>query len=121
MKRLLTLLLLFAAVFAHAQLRQSLLTHLGDLPALPGSSAEASTRCYNKTTGLCGTDDVMKSFTTQHIALTNQLNATRPVANTTVPDTSFVSQVKNMTPEQQRAWAMQYAAQQQQTYDHQCG
>jgi hypothetical protein len=99
---------------AFAQVHQPLLPHLNDLPAFPLSSADAYSKCSDKTTGACNADTVLSVFNAKHLAITKQLNATIYAAsNTAMPDTSFVANVKNMTPEQQKAWAMQYAMQQQ--------
>lgn len=116
MKKLILPFALLLSSFANAQLHQSVLAHTNDLPALPLSSTDAAAKCKNATTGACNTDAVMKSFSDKHIALQTQLNnmsLAASTANTSMPDTAMLRNVQNMNPDQQRAWAMQYAAQQQ--------
>jgi hypothetical protein len=115
MKKVLSLFFLLLTINVFAQLHQSLLLHLNDLPVYPNSYTEAGAKCRNPQNDACSADTVCAHFKSSHLALFTQLNSTMPAANTSMPDTSVARKVQQMTPEQQQAWAMQYALQQQQS------
>ncbi len=116
MKKIILPITLLLTSFLHAQLHQSILAHANDIPALPASSTEAATKCTTTNIGLSANSDaVLKTFSDKHIALQTQLNnmSTAATGTPSMPDTAMFRNVQNMNPDQQRAWAMQYAAQQQ--------
>jgi hypothetical protein len=113
MKKILTVISIFLGLVSFSQLHQSLLPHLNDLTNFPASYTEAGAKCRTPNTSYCSTDTIVRAFTSKHIALQAQLNSTIPANGATLSDTAGVSKLQSMTPEQQRAWALQYAAQQQ--------
>ncbi|CAN5850242.1 hypothetical protein BH11BAC7_BH11BAC7_18960 [soil metagenome] len=112
MKKTLSAFFLLLSIQAFSQLHQSILIYLNDLPAFPHSYSEAGAKCRNLQNA-CTTDTICSHFFAIHTALFTQLNSTMPATNISMPDTSLARKVQQMTPEQQQAWAMQFAMQQQ--------
>jgi hypothetical protein len=105
-------LLVSCSVLAQTPVQQSMLVYLSNFPAGPSSLYEIRTKCYDPNTGGCTTEKVAGSLPKTIGTTINQISQTNP-AQAAMPDTAGVAAVQKMTPEQQREWAMKYAANQQ--------
>lgn len=113
MRKLILLLLLPLGVAAQQPQQQKFLPWLGTLNAVPASVYEVKMKCYDPTAGACEVAKLENKFASN---AGNSINAINNSGSTALPqhiDTAQAMEIQKMTPEQQRAWAMQYAMQQQ--------
>ncbi len=91
-------------VFAQTPFAQPLLPFLSELPnTYPTSPQDAFAQCTDNNDGTYNTGKITGAYAAKIKDFQTRLLLSG------MPDTSFVKNLKNMTPDQQRAWAMQQA------------
>jgi hypothetical protein len=101
-----------SAAKAQTPVKESLLPWLSNLTPLPQTVFEVKTKCYNATQGVYDNSAIAGPLPKKTGETIQQIGSTNP-ANPAMPDTAGIADVQKMTPEQQQAWAMQYAMKQQ--------
>lgn len=93
--------------FAQTAVQKPMLPLINEIATLPQSGTQAASRCTDAD-GNCDGNLVVGPMVKQIASI--QLSMT---AGSGMPDSSMATKLSEMTPEQQQAWAMQYAAKQQ--------
>lgn len=97
---------------AQQPVKESLIPLYNNVPALPVSLADIRSQVYDAATGSCSTEKIGLTFSNK-IGSTIQAIQSNGQSYSMQPDSVMVEELQNMTPEQQREWAIQYAMKQQ--------